>query len=128
MHLSFLSLVDLKVIYSGRILPMFGFSTVIVSGNSMAPSYKQGDWLIVRILSGKKHTLKIGVVYLVQDPNRPGVKLLKRLKESRMEHGVTRYWVEGDNPLSEDSRIWGWIESGQFLAKVMLKYKKAVIE
>jgi len=124
MHLSFLSLVDIKVIYSGRILPMFAFSTVAVSGNSMSPSYREGDWLIVRNLSGKKHTLKIGAVYLVQDPNRPGVKLLKRLKESRVEHGVIRYWVEGDNSLSEDSRSWGWLETDQFLAKVVLKYRK----
>lgn len=102
---------------------MFGFSTVIVSGNSMAPSYNQGDWLIVRNLSGKKHTLKIGVVYLVQDPNRPGVKLLKRLKENRLENGITRYWVEGDSPLSEDSRNWGWIDEKLFLAKVVLKYR-----
>jgi signal peptidase I len=101
---------------------MFGFSTVIVSGNSMAPSYNQGDWLIVRNLSGKKHTLKIGVVYLVQDPNRPGVKLLKRLKARRIENGVTQYWVEGDSPLSEDSRIWGWIEDHCFHAKVVSKY------
>jgi signal peptidase I len=102
---------------------MFGFSTVIVSGNSMAPSYNQGDWLIVRNLSGKKHTLKIGVVYLVQDPIRPGVKLLKRLKANRMEHGITRYWVEGDSPLSDDSRNWGWLEGELFLAKVVLKYR-----
>ena len=102
---------------------MFGFSTVIVSGNSMAPSYNQGDWLIVRNLSGKKHTLKIGMVYLVQDPNRPGVKLLKRLKENRLENGITRYWVEGDSPLSEDSRNWGWIDEKLFLAKVVLKYR-----
>ena len=75
---------------------MFAFSTVVVSGNSMSPAYQEGDWLIIRNLSGKKHTLKIGAVYLIQDPNRPGVKLLKRLKESRIEHGVIRYWVEGD--------------------------------
>lgn len=102
---------------------MFGFSTVAVSGNSMAPTYNHGDWLIVRNLSGKKHTLKIGMIYLVQDPNRPGVRLLKRLKESRTEHGITRYWVEGDSPLSEDSRNWGWLEKDIFLAKVVFKYR-----
>jgi signal peptidase I len=101
---------------------MFGFSTVVVSGNSMAPSYRQGDWLIVRNLNGKKHTLRIRAVYLVQDPNRPGVKLLKRLKDRRIEDGVTRYWVEGDNPLSEDSRSWGWVESNSFFARVVIKY------
>ena len=38
---------------------MLGFSTVAVSGNSMSPSYREGDWLIIRKLSGKKHTLKL---------------------------------------------------------------------
>ena len=103
---------------------MFGFSTVKVSGNSMSPAYNQGDWLLVRGLSGKKHTLKIGSAYLIQDPNRPGVALLKRVKESRMEHGVIRYWVEGDNSSSEDSRKWGWLEGDKFLKRVMLRYRK----
>lgn len=103
---------------------MFAFSTVVVSGNSMLPDYREGDWLLTRNLSGKEHTLKIGAVYLVQDPNRPGVKLLKRLKDSRVEHGVIRYWVEGDNPQSEDSRSWGWLEKDQLLARVVLKYRK----
>jgi len=103
---------------------MFGFSTVKVSGSSMSPAYNQGDWLLVRGLSGKEHTLKIGSVYLIQDPNRPGVVLLKRVKESRMEHGVNRYWVEGDNSNSEDSKKWGWLEDEQFFGKVILKYRR----
>ena len=107
---------------------MFGFSTVVVSGSSMDPAYRPGDWLLTRNLSGKEHNLRIGRVYLVQDPNRPGIKLLKRIKETRIEHGVKRYWVEGDNPLSEDSRSWGWVEGSQLLAKVILKYKKGLNE
>ena len=103
---------------------MFGFSTGQDSGSSMSPAYNQGDWLLVRGLSGKKHTLKIGSVYLIQDPNRPGVVLLKRVKESRMEHGVIRYWVEGDNSNSEDSKKWGWLEDEQFFGKVILKYRR----
>ena len=103
---------------------MFGFSTVKVSGSSMSPAYNQGDWLLVRGLSGKEHTLKIGSVYLIQDPTRPGVVLLKRVKESRMEHGVIRYWVEGDNSNSEDSKKWGWLEDEQFFGKVILKYRR----
>ena len=103
---------------------MFGLSRVVVEGNSMAPAYKQGDWLIVRRLSGKEHRLKIGKLYLISDPIRPGVKLLKRLTQTRIEHGVIRFWVEGDNPNSSDSRDWGWIDGEQFLAKVILRYKK----
>jgi signal peptidase I len=49
---------------------MFGFSTVKVSGSSMSPAYNQGDWLLVRGLSGKEHTLKIGSVYLIQELKR----------------------------------------------------------
>ncbi|MSY77170.1 MAG: S26 family signal peptidase [Actinobacteria bacterium] len=103
---------------------MFGFSTVEVSGNSMAPTYSAGDWLLVRYLSGKKHTLEVGKVYLVEDPQRPGIRLLKRLMQSRSEHGVMRYWVEGDNSQSTDSRDWGWLEQNQLLARVLIRYKK----
>ena len=85
---------------------MIGISRVVVSGNSMSPAYNHGDWLIVRKLSGVKHRLRIGGIYLLQDPVRPGVKLLKRLKEST------------------DSRSWGWLTRDQFLGKVVLKYRK----
>jgi len=103
---------------------MFGLSRVVVAGNSMSPTFNHGDWLIVRNLSGPKHRLRIGRLYLVADPERPGVALLKRLKQSRMEHGVIRYWVEGDNPASTDSRHWGWLESEQILGKVLIRYKR----
>ncbi len=103
---------------------MFGLSRVVVAGNSMSPTFNQGDWLIVRNLSGPKHRLRIGKLYLVADPVRPGVALLKRLKQSRMEHGVIRYWVEGDNPASTDSKNWGWLESEQILGKVLIRYKR----
>ena len=103
---------------------MFGLSRVVVEGNSMSPAYNPGDWLIIRRLSGQEHRLKIGKLYLIADPNRPGVKVLKRLTQTRIEHGVIRFWVEGDNPASTDSRNWGWLESSQILGKVLLRYKK----
>ena len=103
---------------------MFGFSTVGVSGNSMSPAYSQGDFLLIRSFSGQPHNLSIGQVYLIQDPNREGVKLLKRLKETQIENGVIRYWVEGDNKESNDSRSWGWLEADKFVGKVLLRYRK----
>jgi nickel-type superoxide dismutase maturation protease len=104
---------------------MFGLSRVEVEGDSMSPSYNRGDWLIIRRISGGQHNLKIGKTYLISDPIRPGVKLLKRLTQTRVEHGVLRFWVEGDNPASTDSRNWGWLESSQFLGKVLVRYKKS---
>ena len=103
---------------------MFGLSRVVVEGNSMSPSYNQGDWLIIRRLSGQEHRLKIGKLYLISDPSRTGVKLLKRLTQTRIEHGVIRFWVEGDNPESTDSRSWGWLEARQIVGKVLLRYKR----
>ena len=105
---------------------MFGISTAAVSGSSMSPTYNAGDWLLIRYLSGEEHNLPIGTVYLIEDPIRPGIKLLKRLKETRLEHGITRYWVEGDNSMSADSRKWGWIEKDRFIAKVLFRYKKGI--
>ena len=106
---------------------MFRFGTVEVSGNSMLPTFYEGDWLLIRLLSGKKHSLKVGRVYLIEDPKRPGIKLIKRLKQTRMEHGVLWLWVEGDNSASTDSRSWGWISSDKFIAQVLLRYKKSAI-
>jgi len=102
---------------------MLGFSTVKVSGSSMSPTFMPGDWLIVKSVDKNSAPLKIGSVYLVSDPVRPGVKLLKRLKEQRVNNGVIEYWVEGDSLISEDSRKWGWLGRDQFLAKVVIKYR-----
>jgi len=101
---------------------MLGFSTVKVSGSSMAPTFMPGDWLIVKSIRKNRLPLKIDSVYLVSDPIRPGVKLLKRLKEQRVNNDVIEYWVEGDSLISEDSRKWGWLGRDQFLAKVVVKY------
>ena len=102
---------------------MLGFSTVKVSGSSMSPTFKPGDWLIVKSRGKNSASPKINSVYLIADPSRPGVKLLKRLKELRVNNGVTQYWVEGDNPVSEDSRKWGWIDADRLLASVVVKYR-----
>ena len=103
---------------------MFGLTTVVVAGNSMAPAYNQGDYLLVAKLSGREHKLMVGKVYLVADPIRPGAKLLKRLIKSEINQGVTKYWFEGDNPASTDSRSWGWLDIQQILGMVILRYKK----
>ena len=70
---------------------MFGLSRVVVAGNSMSPTFNQGDWLIVRKLSGQKHRLRIGKLYLVADPVRPGVALLKLESELILGKVLIRY-------------------------------------
>jgi len=103
---------------------MLGFSTVALSGTSMSPTYLPGDWLLVKKVGSNSHPLKVNKVCLISDPERPGIKLLKRVKRVRSEMGKYIYWVEGDNPASTDSRKWGWIESGEVNAQLVLRFRK----
>lgn len=108
---------------------MLGFGTVKVSGSSMSPTFMPGDWLLIKEIKGRSHPLKVNSVYLINDPERPGIKLLKRVKEIEVDEVVGEktqftYWFEGDHPASTDSRKWGWLNEDQVLGKVLLRYRK----
>lgn len=108
---------------------MLGFSTVKVSGSSMSPTFMPGDWLLIKEIKGKSHPLKVNSVYLINDPERPGIKLLKRVKEIEADEVVGEktqftYWFEGDHPSSTDSRKWGWLTEDKVIGKVLIRYRK----
>jgi signal peptidase I len=92
--------------------------TVAVAGDSMAPTYIAGDWLVV-IWGGVSQP---GDVVLIERENQPGVFLLKRVIGPMEE----RIWVEGDNKEeSTDSRQWGAISQDEIIASVLFRFKKA---
>jgi signal peptidase I len=108
---------------------MLGFSTVKVSGSSMSPTFMPGDWLLIKEIRSSAHPLKLLSVYLINDPERPGIKLLKRIKEVEVDEVVGKraqykYWLEGDHPSSTDSRKWGWLNQDQVIGKVLLRYRR----
>ena len=108
---------------------MLGFSTVKVSGSSMSPNFMPGDWLLIKQIRNSAHPLKLHSVYLINDPERPGIKLLKRVKEVEVDEIVGKkaqftYWFEGDHPSSTDSRKWGWLKQDQVIGKVVVRYRK----
>lgn len=108
---------------------MLGFSTVKVSGSSMSPTFMPGDWLLIKEIRNSSHPLKLLSVYLINDPERPGVKLLKRIKEVEVDEIVGKkaqykYWLEGDHPASTDSRKWGWLNQDQVIGRVVVRYRK----
>jgi signal peptidase I len=103
---------------------MLGFSTVKLSGSSMSPTFLAGDWLLVKKVGSNSHPLKVDTVCLIADPERPGIKLLKRVKQVRNEAGRCIYWLEGDNPASTDSRKWGWIAADAITEKLVFRYRK----
>ena len=108
---------------------MLGFSTVKVSGSSMSPTFMPGDWLLIKQIRNGAHPLKVHSVYLINDPERPGIKLLKRIKEVEVDEIVGKqaqfnYWLEGDHPSSTDSRKWGWLKQEQVVGKVLLRFRR----
>lgn len=89
--------------------------TAAIVGDSMLPTYTDGDWVLVR----RQHTAKVGDVVLVADPRQPARLLVKRVRGT--EAGAV--WVEGDNPQrSTDSRTFGPIGPDLILGRVLLRY------
>jgi nickel-type superoxide dismutase maturation protease len=103
---------------------MSRFGTVKVAGASMEPTYKDGAWLFVRWFtnSPEKNFSNglIGKIYVIEKRERPGIFLIKRLKDVKERS----YWVEGDNEKSTDSRQWGWINDDELVGQVIFTIKK----
>lgn len=90
----------------------------------MLPTYKDGDWLLVSWFEAGLAPLVaeriLGKVVVVEREERPGIYLVKRLQKS---HGG-KFWVQGDNEESTDSRTWGWIPSNEIVGVVLFRYRK----
>jgi nickel-type superoxide dismutase maturation protease len=105
---------------------MSKFGTVKVSGSSMVPTFKDGDWLLVSWfpagLTPEVAERMLGKVVVVEREERPGIFLVKRLQKS---HGGN-FWVQGDSDESTDSRTWGWIPANEVIGVVLFRYKRSV--
>lgn len=88
----------------------------------MSPTYNDGDWLLVKLVEPEQvKRLALGTVVMVEREDRPGIFLIKRLQKA---HG-DRYWVEGDNSASTDSRQWGWITHTEIVGRVIRRIKQS---
>jgi nickel-type superoxide dismutase maturation protease len=95
-----------------------GLGTVAVEGQSMAPTYSPGDWLLV-LWGG---VFRKGQAVLIEREIQPGVFLIKRVLRE-VEDG---YWVEGDNlDSSTDSRQWGPVHREEIVASVLFRIRRA---
>jgi signal peptidase I len=104
---------------------MSKFGTVKVSGSSMLPAYRDGDWLVVSWLQGAAALSAVGdsivgKAVVVEREERPGIFLVKRVQKFNSQ----QYWVEGDGSDSTDSRTWGWISSQEIIGIVLFRYKR----
>ena len=104
---------------------MSKFGTVKVTGQSMLPAYRDGDWLLVSWLDAVPDSETTGnslisKVVVIEREERPGIFLVKRVQKSH----AGNYWVEGDNSESTDSRTWGWIAPSEIVGRVLFRYRR----
>ena len=102
---------------------------VVVHGDSMAPNYNDGDWLLFR-LRFKANALA-GKVVLIQRNSQVGTDFLqvKRVVKVTTDSSIAKkieFWVEGDSKdKSTDSRSWGALDSSEVIGKLIFRYRRA---
>ena len=91
---------------------------VAVAGRSMEPTFRDGDWLLVRRV---RRPPRAGEVVVATDPRTPQRLIVKRVHEVG-PGGVT---VRGDHPDpagSTDSRQYGPISDRSIVGRPLLRY------
>ena len=103
-------------------------ASMIIEGDSMAPTYSAGDWLMGR---WAKYTLtgfnriKVGDVIVIERDEQPGIFYVKRISETRASGGhVPTIFVLSDNEAGTDSRTWGWLPITAVRAKIQFRMKR----
>ena len=99
---------------------------VKITGNSMAPTFKDGALMIYASIAREErrrqnqlNRLMIGDIVIF---DREGQTMIKRIKRMNMSANTDQLmiWVEGDNQLeSVDSRQWGPIPINLVDAKII---------
>lgn len=89
--------------------------TAAVVGDSMAPTLRPGDFVVVW-RSGRP---RAGRIVAVRDPRLPQRLLVKRVRR----RVIGGWWVEGDNPAaSTDSRVFGTVPDDHLSGRVLFRY------
>jgi len=105
--------------YDSRVGP-FSFRRFVVSGDSMAPTYANGDKLLaVRGTKPRRRQIRV-----FEHPYRPNMWLVKRVESVRNDGAM---WVTSDNADSTraDSREFGHLPSeGTYLAFGRIRGRK----
>ena len=90
----------------------------VVSGGSMLPSYREGDWLVLRTRAPGASTPRRGQVVVARIPG--DIEAIKRI---RLVDSEGRAWLQGDNAdESTDSRDFGPVSPDAIVGRVLFRY------
>ena len=96
---------------------MAPFATAVVVGESMAPTYRAGDWILIR----RTRRVRPDHVIAAPDPREPDRLMIKRLARPTPEG----WWVLGDNRAhSTDSRTFGPVPVESVIGRVLFCYHR----
>lgn len=116
------------------------FTTVEVKGPSMEPTFYERDHVLVSKAYWLVGPLKRGDIVVIKSEDKAGEYYIKRVNRLPGEtvdfynlpqdYSLTngefvvpdgQYYVLGDNrPVSEDSRVWGPVDVGEIIGKVIV--------
>ena len=103
-------------------------ASMIIEGDSMAPTYSAGDWLMGRWAKYKLtgfNRIKVGDVIVIERDEQPGIFYVKRIRETRASGGhIPTIFVLSDNEAGTDSRTWGWLPITAVRAKIQFRMKR----
>lgn len=119
---------------------MAKYASVRVEGNSMTPTYNDGDWLMARWanyslasnqLTKLLHSLRllsslaVRDVVVVEREEQPGIFYVKRIADVREpECELPMIYILSDNEEGTDSRAWGWLPIHYVKARVEFRVKR----
>ena len=107
---------------------MAKYASMLVEGDSMAPTYSAGDWLMGRWANYKLagfNKVRAGDVVVIERDEQPGIFYVKRIGEIRASAGdMPTIFLLSDNSAGTDSRHWGWLPITNIRAKILFRMKK----
>ena len=96
------------------------FTRYEIAGESMLPTLRPGDWVIVDQRAWADHEPREGEIVLARDPRQPERALVKRI---RAREPAGDLWLLGDNSRrSTDSRTLGAFPPEALLGRVRWRY------